>query len=157
MVTQECWRVMVNNVSRKLTPLITYFGSQCFSDGQCLVGQLCLLFPSLLLVFPGSCLLLHSDPAEKPCLRPFLTLSASAPYLFVRLFGLFLRRPLSLTALPLCRPHHNDPLDAQVIKVTRAHTECWGHPNRIDLWFTETENCSIWIFLDMHKTQKTIQ
>ena len=52
MVTQECWRVMVNNVSRKLTPLITYFGSQCFSDGQCLVGQLCLLFHRLLVFSP---------------------------------------------------------------------------------------------------------
>ena len=114
-----------NNVSRKLGPVITSSDSLCFSGSQCLFRRRTALpFVSLRL------LLLYSDSAEKPCLRPFLTPSPRPLICLPVCLELFLWRPLSLADLPLCRPHP-DPLDPQVIKVRRAHTECWGHPESI--------------------------
>ena len=91
--------------------------------------QTCRVVPTVVAVWSDSRLLsqlLHGDPAEKPCLRPFLPSSSPLICLSVCLASsctvLISRRQLCPYAA------HTEPGDAQVIKVTRAHTEFWGQP-----------------------------
>ena len=69
--------------------------------------QTCRVFPTVVAVWSDSRLLsqlLHSDPAEKPCLRPFLPSTSPLICLSVCLASSCLQS-LSLAAVPLCRPH----------------------------------------------------
>ena len=70
----------------------------------------------------------RSDPAEKPCLRPFLATGSPRPYLFVRLFGTLLAAPYLSEPCPYAA-HTRSFGRASHKSDRRAHTECWGHPN----------------------------
>ena len=91
--------------------------------------QTCRVFPTVVAVWSDSRLLfqlLHSDPAEKPCLRPFLPSSARPLFVCPFVWPLLACSPYLSQLCPYAA--HTEPGDAQVIKVTRAHTEFWGQP-----------------------------